>query len=292
MLMFTGSTFLFAQSSQTPQHHNFNVTELGNNFPFNQPSGKRIQVLYRPGEFSRPTPSPSGDIVSVSFKLIVPLGPYTYSDFTIRLGQTDITDFTSGIWYSGQMDTVFYRPSITLSSNSLWMTFNLDRTFNYDSSRSLVMDIQHCGAPGASGFSSSVTNTFGVRRNTSSAGTMCPFVFGESTGIVHLFGITLGPATSILNSTSEIPDSYSLSQNFPNPFNPVTTINYSIPVSGLVNLKVFNILGKKVSSLVNDFKQPGNYSVDFDASDLTSGIYFYKISAGDFSEIKKMTLIK
>ncbi len=100
-------------------------------------------------------------------------------------------------------------------------------------------------------------------------------------------------ATSrIYNNQSEIPDKYILSQNFPNPFNPVTTINFSIPKSGHVTIKVFDILGKETSVIVNEDYSAGNYRKEFDASDLSSGVYFYKITAGSFSETKKMVIIK
>ena len=89
-----------------------------------------------------------------------------------------------------------------------------------------------------------------------------------------------------------IPSAYTLGQNFPNPFNPSTKINFSIPVEGFVTLDVYNAIGQKIASLVNETKTAGNYSVDFDASSLTSGIYFYKISTGNFTETKKMILMK
>jgi hypothetical protein len=88
------------------------------------------------------------------------------------------------------------------------------------------------------------------------------------------------------------PNSYNLAQNYPNPFNPTTTIKYSIPESGNVSLKVYDILGNEVASLVNEEKVQGVYSVTFDASRLSSGVYFYKIRAGNYFETKKMLLIK
>nr|MCU0365484.1 T9SS type A sorting domain-containing protein [Ignavibacteriaceae bacterium] len=88
------------------------------------------------------------------------------------------------------------------------------------------------------------------------------------------------------------PSAYALEQNFPNPFNPGTTINFSIPAEGFVTLDVYNSIGQKVASLVNETKTAGSYTVGFDASDLTSGIYFYKISSGNFTETKKMILLK
>lgn len=85
---------------------------------------------------------------------------------------------------------------------------------------------------------------------------------------------------------------YSLDQNFPNPFNPSSTIRYQIPKDGLVTLKVYNILGKEVVSLVNEYKNSGKYEVKFDASSLASGVYIYKLSCNDYTSIKKMTFLK
>lgn len=92
--------------------------------------------------------------------------------------------------------------------------------------------------------------------------------------------------------TVEIPNQYSLSQNYPNPFNPTTTIKYGIPKAGIVTLKIYDLLGREVTTLVNERKDPGVYNVDFNATNLASGIYLYKITSGDFSAVKKMMLVK
>ena len=88
------------------------------------------------------------------------------------------------------------------------------------------------------------------------------------------------------------PSEFVLEQNYPNPFNPVTTIEYSIPQAGVVTIKIYDILGREVTTLVNEEKQRGNHIVKFNASNLASGIYFYKLQAGNFVESKKMILLK
>jgi photosystem II stability/assembly factor-like uncharacterized protein len=85
---------------------------------------------------------------------------------------------------------------------------------------------------------------------------------------------------------------FSLSQNYPNPFNPLTIINYTLPVDEIVLIKVYDVLGKKIAELVNEFKTAGEYSVQFDGSNLSSGVYFYSIVAGSNRQIKKMLLTK
>jgi predicted acyl esterase len=88
------------------------------------------------------------------------------------------------------------------------------------------------------------------------------------------------------------PDKFELAQNYPNPFNPATTINYSIPSAGNISLKIYDIAGREVASLVNGYMESGIHSINFNAQNLSSGIYFYKLSAPGFTEVKKMVLVK
>jgi hypothetical protein len=97
--------------------------------------------------------------------------------------------------------------------------------------------------------------------------------------------------TGITNGTVKA-KSFSLEQNYPNPFNPSTTISYSIPKPSYVELKVFNMLGREISTLVNKEQQAGSYKTQFDGSSLPSGIYVYTIKAGEFRSSKKLMLIK
>ncbi len=95
-----------------------------------------------------------------------------------------------------------------------------------------------------------------------------------------------------VNDEINLPNSFLLSQNYPNPFNPVTTVQYSIPFSDIVTLKVYDVIGNEITTLVNEFKNAGTYEVNFNALNLSSGIYFYKIKSGNFNETKKMLLLK
>ena len=107
-----------------------------------------------------------------------------------------------------------------------------------------------------------------------------PWVFDKDLTIVNVI------------AGGKLPESFELKQNYPNPFNPVTTINYSIPSNGNVELKIYDILGREVATLVNETKAPGNYEVNFNAANLASGVYFYQLRAGDFIQTKKMILLK
>lgn len=89
-----------------------------------------------------------------------------------------------------------------------------------------------------------------------------------------------------------LPEKFDLSQNYPNPFNPVTKINYGLPNTNFVSLKVYDVLGKEVITLVNEKQNAGSYTVDFNGANLSSGVFFYRIQIAEFAEIKRMMLIK
>jgi photosystem II stability/assembly factor-like uncharacterized protein len=116
----------------------------------------------------------------------------------------------------------------------------------------------------------------------------CPTGWAVGTGTVVKMGATVG----ITSYSSEVPESYMLKQNFPNPFNPTTNINFTIPSSGFVTLKVYNMAGMEVATLLNETKTAGSYIVGFNAANLPSGAYFYRISTNNFTDTKKMLLIK
>jgi hypothetical protein len=94
------------------------------------------------------------------------------------------------------------------------------------------------------------------------------------------------------DNTRAIPTEFALSQNYPNPFNPATVISYQVPAVSAVQIDVFNSIGEKVASLVNEVKEPGYYEVTWNAVSMTSGVYFFRINAGEFSAVKKMMLMK
>ena len=113
----------------------------------------------------------------------------------------------------------------------------------------------------------------------------------SSTGNVIKLTDTLDILTGT-NPINNLPKGYSLSQNYPNPFNPQTMITYSVPQSSFVNITVFDILGREIYSPVNEIKKAGSYELNINAGQIGSGIYYYRMSAGDFSDTKKMIVIK
>jgi hypothetical protein len=98
--------------------------------------------------------------------------------------------------------------------------------------------------------------------------------------------------TGINDKSGTIPTVYNLYQNYPNPFNPSTIIRFDLPEAGFVTMKIYNILGKEVRTLVNEFRNAGKFNITFEGSNLPSGIYIYTIKANNFSSVRKMMLLK
>jgi hypothetical protein len=113
------------------------------------------------------------------------------------------------------------------------------------------------------------------------------YAIGDS-GIIAYYN----SPTRVNTYGDNLPSAFTISQNYPNPFNPSTVINYQLPLSGSVTLKVYDLLGREIAALVNEEKPAGSYEVEFDASQLSSGVYIYRLTAGSFSATNKMTLLK
>jgi uncharacterized delta-60 repeat protein len=136
-------------------------------------------------------------------------------------------------------------------------------------------------------------NHEGIKVGTDSIGNV--YVTGNSEGNgtgMDIATIKYSAPSGIRNLSNEIPKECKLYQNYPNPFNPTTNIKYQIQKSNFVEVKVYDILGKSIASLVNEKQSPGTYEVQFNGGNLPSGIYFYKLRTGDFVQVKKMLMIK
>ena len=121
------------------------------------------------------------------------------------------------------------------------------------------------------------------------------FVLGENLFCVTQYDVWCRPLSEIVSVedvTNESPTNYTLNQNYPNPFNPSTTISFSLPSKEFVTLKIYDALGKEITTLVNEEIQPGTYQKEWSAGDLSSGVYFYRLQAGKYSETKKLLLLK
>jgi hypothetical protein len=116
---------------------------------------------------------------------------------------------------------------------------------------------------------------------------------GKSTvASTDTFSFEIADPAAIANGSGTIPGDPVLHQNYPNPFNPVTTINYQLPITDYVELSIYNLQGQKIESLVSEQQAAGNHAYQFDGRNLASGVYYYHLMAGSFSDVKKMILIK
>jgi len=193
-----------------PQYYNFNNGSSSNSFPFNMSGGKDVQSLFIPGAFNQPGPAPAGTITSIFVLLSADMVNRVYTNLTIKMGQSTITDLTVGSYYAGPMTTVYSRASVTINASG-WLEFVLDTPFAYDPTQSLITDMGVCSATGSVG---TVWNsmTSGIKRVWSVAG--CPFApYASGDASTLNFGITLTasgptvvttPATSINATTATL----------------------------------------------------------------------------------------
>jgi hypothetical protein len=128
---------------------------------------------------------------------------------------------------------------------------------------------------------------------TSANGKLFPVWMDDHTGVYQVWTAIIDYSSiGVNNISTEIPEKFQLMQNFPNPFNPSTIINYKLAVSGFVRLAVFDISGREIALLVNENQQAGDYNAEWNAHGFPSGVYFYKLETDVFSESKKMVLLK
>lgn len=169
----------------------------------------------------------------------------------------------------------------TIAANHTYIT-----TIKYNTSGTEEWLVNFTGLNG-------VGNNIGYGAQCDNYGNIFVAGFAYNTGNIDALIVKYSqPLTGITQGNNEIPSDYLLSQNYPNPFNPTTAINYSIPFGGNVLLKVYDILGNESVVLVNENKPAGNYTVQFNAAALSSGIYFYRLKSGSYSQTRKMIIVK
>lgn len=207
---------------------------------------------------------------------------------------SDNGDTTHNITVSGPLSlTVFYKPQYLLVINSDYG--NIVGGTYHDSAAAFTFGVYPRIV--------SLGGGQGMRFRGWDGGGNGSYTSADSSGLDTMVNISMNNiivetarwtpyAVGISNISSEIPDKFRLYQNYPNPFNPSTVIDFDVPKAGLVKIVVYDMLGREVKILANEYVNPGKYKVDFNGSNLSSGIYYYKINAGDFTEIKKMLMIK
>ncbi|MCX7833729.1 MAG: DUF4394 domain-containing protein [Ignavibacteria bacterium] len=252
----------------------------------------KTHMLYLGSEIGVPS---GGSITRIGFN-VGAIGSPAMSGFQVRMQNTTITTIT-GFVTTGTWQTVFTSNSY-LPTGTGWQYIDLSTPFSYNGTNLLV---EVCFNNSSWSANTTVNATAVSPQRTFhqyadlSTGNGCvdPLSLTTSNPLLPNVCLVINPGGSgISNFNNEIPVRYELGQNYPNPFNPITKINFSIPKQGLVTLKVYDVLGREVATLVNEVKTPGNYMVDFDASELASGVYFYKLDVNGFSDVKRMMLIK
>lgn len=249
----------------------------------------RTQYLFLASELN----FPAGNLTKVGFDVIT-ADPAAMNGFKIKVKTTSLTTLT-GFETTGF--TTCYAPASYTVPGTGWQLITLTTPFAYTPGNNLIVEV--CYNNSAYTQYSPVNTTaapgmFWGRYGDLSTGDGCVDAFTSTTAPVGRANtrMVFVPLTGVNDPISEIPQVYSLSQNYPNPFNPTTKINFALPKQGLVTLKIYDVLGREVRTLVNEVKTAGQYSVDFNASEFSSGVYFYKLESNGFSDIKKMMLIK
>lgn len=249
----------------------------------------RTQILYLASEITGTSPASAASISKIGFNVIT-ADPGAMNGFNVRIQNTTASTL-SGYVTSGW--TNCYSGTYTVPGTG-WQYVELTTPFIWNGTSNLLIEVCYDNTAYTQYSpvnASSVANmTYGVYHDNN---TGCTMTDGAAQTLRPNISLVMaGITTGTGNITGNIPSAYSLSQNYPNPFNPVTRINFDIPKQGLVMMRVYDILGREVKTLINEVKAPGKYSVDFNGTELSSGVYFYKLESNGFTDIKKMFLIK
>jgi hypothetical protein len=275
-----------------------NVFNIGSgttscNFPFTTYwMDGRTDMLYSASELSS-AGCFIGNITKIGFDVLT-ADPGLMNGFNIKIQSTtlnSISGFTTTGW------TTCYSGAYTVPGTG-WQFITLQNPFYWNGTSNILIEV--CYNNSAYTQYSPVNSTpltnmvYGRYGDLSTADGCATTSWSNTTGPSGRpnLGLHMQSITGIGNSGNNIPAKYNLSQNYPNPFNPITKINFSVPKANLVTIKVFDILGRDLVTLVNEIKQPGYYMVDFDGTNLASGVYYYRMESGSFSEAKKLMLIK
>jgi len=248
----------------------------------------RTQMLFTSTELNAVGMTAGTSIMKLGFNVISVGGP-AMSGFNVRYQlttQATLTGWVSSGWTTG------YTGTYTVAGTG-WQYIDMTSPyFVYNGTSNLLIEICYDNSAYTSFSPVNATSapemTWGYYTDNVSGCTMT----GGSAKTNRPNVCFVLTATGAGNISSLIPSKYELSQNYPNPFNPTTKINFAIPKQGLVTMKIYDVLGREVRTLVNEVKQAGNYTVDFNAMEFASGVYFYKLTSGDFSDIKRMILVK
>ena len=249
----------------------------------------RTQMLFTAAELTAAGAGPNSAITKLGFNVSSVGGP-AMNGFNVRYQHTSLTSLSSWVetgWTTG------FTGTYTVPATG-WQYIDMTAPyFIYNGTSNLLVEVCFDNSSYTSYspvYATSISNMCRGYYTDNSSG--CTMTSGSNLAYRPNTCFTMTVVNSTNNISGIIPKEYSLNQNYPNPFNPVTRINFEIPKQGMVSLKVYDVLGREVKSLVNEVKAPGIYSVDFNGNELSSGVYFYKFESNGFTDIKKMMLIK
>lgn len=249
----------------------------------------RTQMLFTAAELTAAGAGPNSAITKIGFNVSSVGGP-AMNGFNVRYQHTSLTSLSSWIetgWTTG------FTGTYTVPATG-WQYIDMTSPyFIYNGTSNLLVEVCYDNSSYTSYSPVYATSISGMCRGYYTDNTSgCTMTSGSNLAYRPNTCFTMTVVNSTNNISNIIPNEYTLNQNYPNPFNPVTRINFEIPKQGMVSLKVYDVLGREVKALVNEVKAPGVYSVDFNGTELSSGVYFYKLESNGFSDIKKMMLIK
>ncbi len=223
-------------------------------------------------------------------------GGYHFNPLNIPPLKELAFDFTDSIMYGVSLNKIYKSPDNGISWDSSIVSFDLNTLEVSPDNNHIIYGGTASGLYRSSNQGLSwylYNNSFAASKNiiglSKEKNTGDTIIACTNDAVYKVYRDQLVEISGTLN---HLPKTFSLDQNFPNPFNPKTKIFYSIPISQYISLKVYDVRGNEIVSLVNQKQNAGNYSVEFDGTNYSSGVYFYKIDTGDFLGIRKMILIK
>jgi hypothetical protein len=265
--------------------------EISCGYPFFGNSDAKTEILYTAEEIIS-AGGFSGYITKIGFNIRTfhPLNNFQNFEFRFKFSNaTNITGFTSDNW------SVIYGGQLSIQSLG-WHYFVLQNIIWWNGTSNIQIQIcfDNPVATGAAAtvFGTSYPGKTFIAYYDDPYGSGCDFVSGVARSNRPNLSLAINESVGIKNINSEIPDNFILYQNYPNPFNSTTNFKFEIAKQCFAVIKVFDILGREVVTLVNDELKPGIYEIDFNAENLSSGIYFYRLTAGDFTDTKRMVLLR
>jgi len=250
--------------------------------------GSRTNMLYTAAEILAGGGA-AGSITKIGFN-VSSAASQPMNGFNVRMQNTALTSLTST--FTSTNWTTVYSGTYAVPGTG-WQYVTLQTPFAWNGTSNLLIEICFGNTSYTSAtnvYASSATAMTVEYHNDVS--TACSIATGTVQANRPNICMSINIQVGNKNNQTTIPAVFSLDQNYPNPFNPVTSIKYSIPKQTLVKLIVYDVIGREVTTLVNNELKPGNYETTFDATNLASGVYFYRIEAGNFTDVKKMVLIK